>query len=74
MRRARASDVPHFGNPLGPYAILAPIGAGGMGEVYKAKDTTLGRDVAIKVMPQEMTSDSDRLRRFQQEASILPFG
>ncbi len=56
------------GTRLGPSEILTHIGAGGMGDVYRAKDTTLGRDVAIKVLRQEMTSDSDRLRRFQQEA------
>jgi serine/threonine protein kinase len=56
------------GKRLGPYEILEPIGAGGMGEVYKAIDLKLGRDVAIKVLPGEMASDSDRLRRFEQEA------
>ncbi len=56
------------GTRLGPYEILAPIGAGGMGEVYKAKDLKLGREVAIKVLPQGMASDSRRLRRFEQEA------
>jgi len=53
---------------LGPYQILAPIGAGGMGEVYKARDTRLGRDVAVKVLPAEFASDPERLRRFEQEA------
>ena len=56
------------GTKLGPYEILAPIGAGGMGEVYKAKDTRLGREVAVKVLPAEFASDSERLRRFEQEA------
>ena len=56
------------GTRLGPYEILAPLGAGGMGEVYKARDTRLGREVAIKVLPAELSSDSDRLRRFEQEA------
>jgi serine/threonine protein kinase len=56
------------GARLGPYEILAPLGAGGMGEVYKARDTRLGRDVAIKVLPQDIAGDEDRLRRFEQEA------
>ncbi len=56
------------GARLGPYEILAPLGAGGMGEVYRAKDPRLGRDVAIKVLPASFSSDPDRLRRFEQEA------
>jgi len=56
------------GSRLGPYEILAPIGAGGMGEVYRAKDPRLGRDVAIKVLPASFSADADRLRRFEQEA------
>src|ERR1700737_1599183 len=56
------------GTRLGPYEILAPIGAGGMGEVYRAKDPRLGRDVAIKVLPSSFSQDPDRLRRFEQEA------
>ncbi len=56
------------GIQLGPYKILAAIGAGGMGEVYRARDTRLGRDVAIKVLPPAFASDPDRLRRFEQEA------
>ena len=59
------------GTRLGPFEILAPIGAGGMGEVYRAKDTTLGRDVAIKVLPQAVASESDRVARFQREAQAL---
>jgi len=58
----------HPGQRLGPYEILAPLGAGGMGEVYKAKDTRLGREVAVKVLPAEFASDPERLRRFEQEA------
>ncbi len=53
---------------LGPYEILVPIGAGGMGEVYKARDTRLDREVAIKVLPAAFAADPDRLRRFEQEA------
>ena len=56
---------------LGPYEIVAQIGAGGMGEVYRARDTRLGRDVAIKVLPAEFAADPDRLRRFQQEARAV---
>jgi len=56
---------------LGPYEIVALIGAGGMGEVYRARDTRLGRDVAIKVLPAEFASDPDRLRRFEQEARAV---
>jgi Tol biopolymer transport system component len=56
------------GTRLGPYEIVAPLGAGGMGEVYRARDTRLGRDVAIKVLPPELSSDSGRLRRFEKEA------
>jgi len=57
-----------IGSRLGPYQVVAPLGSGGMGEVYKARDTRLGRDVAIKVLPAEYTADADRLRRFEQEA------
>src|SRR5947199_4154252 len=53
---------------LGPYEILAPLGAGGMGEVYRARDTRLGREVAAKVLPPAYASDPERLRRFEQEA------
>ena len=56
------------GTRLGPYEILAPLGAGGMGEVYRARDPRLGREVAIKVLPSELSSDPDRLNRFEQEA------
>jgi Tol biopolymer transport system component/predicted Ser/Thr protein kinase len=56
------------GSRLGPYEILVPIGAGGMGEVYRAKDPRLGREVAIKVLPASFSQDADRLRRFEQEA------
>jgi serine/threonine protein kinase/tetratricopeptide (TPR) repeat protein len=59
------------GSRLGPYEIVAPIGAGGMGEVYRARDTRLGRDVAIKVLPPEFADDPERLRRFEQEARAV---
>ncbi|HET7451732.1 MAG TPA: serine/threonine-protein kinase, partial [Thermoanaerobaculia bacterium] len=56
------------GTRLGPYEILSPLGAGGMGEVYRARDRNLGRDVAIKVLPEEFSSNAERLSRFEQEA------
>jgi serine/threonine-protein kinase len=59
------------GKRLGPYEILSAIGAGGMGEVYQAHDTKLGRDVAIKVLPEAFAHDPDRLSRFQREAKML---
>jgi len=57
-----------IGTKLGPYEILEKIGAGGMGEVYRARDTRLGRDVAVKVLPEGLTADANRLKRFEQEA------
>src|SRR5580658_5616363 len=59
------------GTRLGPYEILAPIGAGGMGAVYRARDTKLGRDVAVKVLPPALAADPVRLARFQREAQVL---
>src|ERR1700730_2477311 len=56
------------GTRLGPYEILAPIGAGGMGEVYRAKDPRLGREVAIKELAAVFSQEADRLKRFEQEA------
>jgi serine/threonine protein kinase/Tol biopolymer transport system component len=56
---------------LGPYEILSPLGAGGMGEVYRATDTRLKRQVAIKILPLELAGDADRLARFQREAEVL---
>ena len=59
------------GTRLGPYEILAALGAGGMGEVYRARDAKLNRDVALKVLPALFASDSDRLARFKREAQVL---
>ncbi|HET9793644.1 MAG TPA: protein kinase [Thermoanaerobaculia bacterium] len=59
------------GAKLGPYEILAPLGAGGMGEVYRARDSRLNRDVAIKVLPERFTQDSDALARFEREARAV---
>ena len=59
------------GTTLGPYVIEAPIGAGGMGEVYKARDTKLDRDVAIKVLPEEFAANEERVARFEREANLL---
>src|SRR5579863_1296879 len=59
------------GTRLGSYEVVAQIGAGGMGEVYRAHDTKLGRDVAIKVLPEAFAHDADRLSRFQREAKML---
>src|SRR3984885_14263621 len=59
------------GTKLGPYEIVAPLGAGGMGEVYRARDLRLGRDVALKILPESFARDADRLRRFEQEARAV---
>src|SRR3974377_1209728 len=59
------------GTKLGPYEITRAIGAGGMGEVYRARDPKLGRDVAIKVLPEAFARDADRMARFQREAKVL---
>ena len=56
---------------LGPYEVVALIGAGGMGEVYRARDTKLNRDVALKVLPDLFADDPERLARFQREAQVL---
>ena len=60
-----------IGTKLGPYEIVAPLGAGGMGEVYRAKDIKLNRDVAIKVLPESFALDADRVARFTREAQVL---
>jgi Tol biopolymer transport system component len=59
------------GNRVGPYEILSAIGAGGMGEVYRARDAKLGRDVALKVLPEAFARDAERMARFQREAKVL---
>jgi serine/threonine protein kinase len=59
------------GTRVGVYEVVAPIGAGGMGEVYRALDTRLKRDVALKILPESFASDPDRLVRFQREAEVL---
>ncbi len=59
------------GTTLGPYEVLSAIGAGGMGEVYRARDTKLDRDVALKILPDAFVNDPERLARFQREAKVL---
>src|ERR1019366_7022818 len=59
------------GTKIGPYEIVAPLGAGGMGEVYRARDTRLERDVAIKVLPAAFARDAERLRRFETEGRAV---
>ena len=59
------------GTRLGPYEVIAPIGAGGMGEVFRARDTKLNRDVALKVLPTAFATDTERMTRFQREAQLL---
>ena len=59
------------GTRLGPYEIVSPLGAGGMGEVYRARDTKLNRDIAVKILPEPFASDPDRLARFRREAHLL---
>src|SRR5947208_5782959 len=59
------------GTRLGPYDLASLLGAGGMGEVFRARDTKLGRDVAIKVLPAAFAADPDRLARFEREARVL---
>src|SRR5689334_11530402 len=59
------------GTRLGPYEVLSPIGAGGMGEVYRAHDTRLGRDVALKILPDDVAGDASRRSRFEQEARAV---
>jgi serine/threonine-protein kinase len=68
---AQAPPTLHAGQRLGPYEVIGGIGAGGMGEVYKARDTRLGRSVAIKILPSHLAGDPDRRRRFEQEARAV---
>ncbi len=60
-----------IGDRVGPYEITAKLGEGGMGEVYRARDDRLGREVAIKVLPEAFTEDEQRLARFEREAQLL---
>jgi serine/threonine protein kinase len=59
------------GTTLGPYEILSSLGVGGMGEVYRARDSRLDRDVAVKVLPEDMARDKERVLRFEREAKLL---
>src|SRR5467141_3033294 len=59
------------GSKLGPYEVQSPLGAGGMGEVYRARDTRLGREIALKILPESFARESDRLHRFEQEARAI---
>ena len=59
------------GTKLGPYEIVSPLGVGGMGEVYRARNTRLGRDVAVKILPKEMSADPARKQRFEREAKTI---
>jgi eukaryotic-like serine/threonine-protein kinase len=59
------------GTRFGPYEVVSAAGAGGMGEVYRARDTRLGREVAVKILPEAFASDAGRLRRFEQEVQVL---
>ncbi len=61
----------NVGAMVGSYEIVAPLGAGGMGEVYRARDTKLGREVALKVLPEALANDRDRMARFRREAQVL---
>src|SRR5262245_37408068 len=61
----------HVGDRVGAYEVRGPLGAGGMGEVYRALDSRLGREVAIKVLPAEVSQSSDRMARFDREARML---
>jgi serine/threonine protein kinase len=60
-----------IGTRLGPYEVIAPLGAGGMGEVYRGRDDKLGRDVALKILPESLADNTDSMERFQREARML---
>ena len=60
-----------IGDKLGPYEVRGSLGAGGMGEVYRARDSKLNRDVALKILPSNFASDPDRMARFEREAQVL---
>src|SRR2546422_1088916 len=68
---SRHMTTPRVGQRFGPYEIGSLLGAGGMGEVYRARDTKLARDVAIKILPHAFTADADRRARFEREARLL---
>src|SRR3989442_6637056 len=71
MRYNPGSMTLSSGTRLGPYEIIAPLGAGGMGEVYRARDTRLGRDVAVKVLPRHLSQNPDLRARFEREARTV---
>jgi serine/threonine protein kinase len=64
-------DAMNSGDEVGPYRVLGKLGEGGMGEVYRARDSKLGRDVAIKILPSHFTADPERRARFEREARLL---
>jgi serine/threonine protein kinase len=66
-----ASETSWIGREIRTFKILSLLGKGGMGEVYRARDTRLGRDVAIKILPTEFSRDQERVSRFQREAEVL---
>ena len=71
LARLHARNAPRRRQSLSFYEILGPLGVGAMGEVYRAKDTKLDREVAIKVLPEHLAEDEERLRRFEREAKSL---
>src|SRR2546427_12342209 len=71
MERSELTSLLPASTRLGPYEIIAPIDAGGMGEVYRARDSRLRREVAVKVLPKPFASDPDRLARFEREAKAV---
>ena len=71
IHRNDASMTLSPGSRLGPYEIVAALGAGGMGEVYRARDSRLARDVAVKVLPEDLLEGEERKQRFEREAKLL---